>query len=101
MSTKSKLINNNQTLNSNNLKLIAIKNAFLKPLPQYEGNIPSSGVDTSDATATQSDILLNKTAYVNGTKLIGTHVCPTNDNSLDTSDATAKASNIEIGRAHV
>ena len=31
MSTKSKLINNNQIL-------MAIKNAFLKPLPQYNGS---------------------------------------------------------------
>lgn len=29
------------------------------------------GTDTSDANATSSDILLNKTAYVNGTKIIG------------------------------
>ena len=32
MSTKSKLINNNQKLNSTNNNLLAIKNAFLKPL---------------------------------------------------------------------
>lgn len=43
MSTKSKLINNNQKLNSNNIKLMAIKNAFLKPLPKYNGSsTPSS-----------------------------------------------------------
>lgn len=59
-------ISGDENLNSGNIK--AGVSIF-----GVEGSLTETGVDTSDASAVSSDIILDKTAYVNGLKVVGTY----------------------------
>lgn len=52
-------------------------------------------LDTSDATATETEILKGAVAYVDGKRITGTHVC---EGGIDTSNATATEEDIADGK---
>lgn len=56
-----------------------------------DGTLTSEELDTSDGTATSDDIKLDKVAYVQGERIVGTHEC------IDTSDANATKDKILSG----
>lgn len=66
----------------------------IRSISTIGGEIPEGYIDTSSATASDSDLLLGKTAFAKGSKIIGSHVC----SGLDTSDATATPYDILTGK---
>ena len=61
------------------------------------GEFDPNFVNTSDADATASDILIGRSAYVKGSKIYGTHIC-NSGLEVDTSDATASSYDIALGK---
>lgn len=66
------------------------------------GEIDENFVNTSDGTATASDILLGKTAYAQGNKIYGTLIAQAEEGmptyGTDTSNATATEEDIAYGK---
>lgn len=76
-------------------KGVSVGNERLDEMVNLVDNIQGgSGTDTTDATATASDILLGKTAYVNDEKIEGT--IETYDGASDVGKAVVEGTPIEL-----
>lgn len=60
------------------------KNTYVGETMAFNINVTTSGIDTSDATATAEDIKLGKTAYVDGALITGIH----EEESFETEEKT-------------
>ena len=92
----SELKNNLQTiLNEKTLKIIPENIKKGVNVFGVEGDL-ESGTDTTDATATASDIVLNKTAYVNGEKVTGSIMPVSGDWQEDASSVSEQTSSDKL-----
>lgn len=82
------MTNDKSNLQSNNIDLQGILDT-VNSLPEA-----NNGTDTSDATATASDILSGKTAYANGEKLTG------NIETKTASDLTASGATVTVPKGY-
>lgn len=93
----------------NKVKVEGIKTQDLMIIPKTEEqkftglfkNVivePADGsLDTSDATATAEDILLGKTAYVNGEKVVGSFEAPSSENNAIVNTTIGAGTSITSG----
>lgn len=94
MSIQSEIDRINGEVSSQNALIQQIKTALQGKVVE-EGTI----VDTADATATENDLLEGVTAYTNGRKITGTHICESAEPEIKTTTKKLSAQDTSISFA--